>query len=199
MLDAEYNPKVADFGLAKILNRNFSRALTTMRGTRGYLAPEWFSGEAVTAKVDVYSYGQVLFEIISGRRNMDLLNDELSNYFPALVFNTLRSGAEVLVLVDPMLDGKVNLEELTRACKAACWCTQENEKDRPTMKQVVQILQGILDVGIPPIPRFLQSLGETSVKDSDIKGSETDITSSSQSTSFTFHAPCEYFQLSFIP
>ena len=57
LLDDEYNPKVADFGLAKIIGRDFNRVLTIMRGTRGYLAPEWISGEAVTPKVDVFSYG----------------------------------------------------------------------------------------------------------------------------------------------
>ena len=50
LLDAEYNPKVADFGLSKFMGRDFSRVLTTMRGTRGYLAPEWLSGEAITPK-----------------------------------------------------------------------------------------------------------------------------------------------------
>ena len=57
LLDDEYNPKVADFGLAKIIGHDFNRVLTIMRGTRGYLALEWISGEAVTPKVDVFSYG----------------------------------------------------------------------------------------------------------------------------------------------
>ena len=69
LLDAELCPKVADFGLAKLVGREFSRVLTTMRGTRGYLAPEWISGVAITAKADVYSYGMMLFEFVSGRRN----------------------------------------------------------------------------------------------------------------------------------
>ncbi|TQE07731.1 hypothetical protein C1H46_006664 [Malus baccata] len=71
LLDAEYNPKLADFGLAKLVGRHHSRILTTMRGTVGYLAPEWFSGKAITPKADVFSYGMLLIEVISGRRNIE--------------------------------------------------------------------------------------------------------------------------------
>ncbi|PIN19635.1 Serine/threonine protein kinase [Handroanthus impetiginosus] len=71
LLDAELCTKVADFGLAKLVGRDFSRVLTTMRGTRGYLAPEWISGVAITAKADVYSYGMMLFELVSGKRNAE--------------------------------------------------------------------------------------------------------------------------------
>ncbi|XP_061362890.1 G-type lectin S-receptor-like serine/threonine-protein kinase At2g19130 [Gastrolobium bilobum] len=194
LLDAEYNPQVADFGLAKLPGRNFSRVLTTMRGTRGYLAPEWFSGGAVTAKVDVYSYGQVLFEIISGRRNMDLLNDELNSYFPAMILNALNNGVDLLPLVDSKLEGELNMEELCRACKVACWCIQDDEKDRPNMTQVVQILEGLVDVGIPPIPWFFQSIAEASINESDIKGSEAYSTSSTLPTSFTFQPPVSIFR-----
>ncbi|CAO2204581.1 unnamed protein product [Urochloa humidicola] len=69
LLDAALLPKIADFGMAKFVGRDFSRVLTTMRGTKGYLAPEWIGGAAVTPKVDVYGYGMVLLELLSGRRN----------------------------------------------------------------------------------------------------------------------------------
>ncbi|CAK7322768.1 unnamed protein product [Dovyalis caffra] len=82
LLDAEYNPKVADLGLAKILGQEFSRVLTTLRGTRGDLALEWISGEAVTPKADVFSYGMLLCETISGRRNSESFDDGAADYFP---------------------------------------------------------------------------------------------------------------------
>ena len=110
MLDDDYHPKVADFGLAKLVGWDFSRVLTTMRGTRGYLAPEWLSGEAITPKVDVFSYGKLLFEIISGRRNTDMLNDELSNYFPTRVANAINKGEEVMMLLDHKLESSDNME-----------------------------------------------------------------------------------------
>ncbi|XP_074369221.1 G-type lectin S-receptor-like serine/threonine-protein kinase At2g19130 [Apium graveolens] len=154
LLDDGFNPKVADFGLAKLLGREFSRVLTTIRGTRGYLAPEWISGDAITVKADVFSYGNLLFEILSGRRNRDLLDD--GDYFPALVAEKLSKGEEVLHLLDQKLEGDADLNEVARACKVACWCIQDDEKNRPTMGLVIQILEGTLEVGIPPIPWFLQ-------------------------------------------
>lgn len=61
-------------------------------------------------------------------------------------------------MLDPKLDGDANLKELERACKVACWCIQSGESCRPTMGQVVQILEGFLEVNMPPVPRFLQEL-----------------------------------------
>lgn len=165
LLDEEHNPKVADLGLAKIIGRDFSRVLTTMRGTRGYLAPEWISGEAVTPKADVFSYGMLLCEVISGMRNSDFLNDGTDDYFPFQLACKINRGEDVLVLLDDRLECNANIEELHRASKAACWCIQDDEKDRPTMRQVVQILEGVFEVGTPPIPRFLQQLAENPPED----------------------------------
>ncbi|ONI16934.1 hypothetical protein PRUPE_3G131100 [Prunus persica] len=161
LLDAEYAPKIADFGLAKLMSRDFSRIITTMQGTRGYIAPEWISGEAITPKADAFSYGMLLFELISGRRNRDLLGDGLQNYFPTRVANVVTKEEDVITLLDCRLEGNADKEELMRACKAACWCIQDDEKDRPSMGQVVQLLEGVIELGIPPIPQFLDRFSKS--------------------------------------
>ncbi|KAB8080029.1 hypothetical protein EE612_000364 [Oryza sativa] len=175
LLDASFLPKVADFGMAKFVGRDFSRALTTMRGTIGYLAPEWISGTAITPKVDVYSYGMVLLELVSGRRNSARSEEECTTttttststdtdgnysvYFPVQASRKLLDG-DVMSLLDQKLCGEADLKEVERVCKIGCWCIQEDEVDRPTMGQVVQILEGVLDCDMPPLPRLLQRIFE---------------------------------------
>ncbi|XP_010908956.3 G-type lectin S-receptor-like serine/threonine-protein kinase At2g19130 [Elaeis guineensis] len=158
-LDASFVPKLAGFGLAKLVGRDCSRVLTTMRGTIGYLAPEWIFGVPITSKVDVYSYGMMLLEIISGRRNAEQSEEGKNAFFPALAVHKV-TEEDVLSLLDLKLNGDADLEELDRACKVACWCIQDNEFHRPSMGQVVQILEGVVDVNMPPVPRSLHLLAE---------------------------------------
>jgi len=161
LLDASFVPKMADFGLAKLLGRDFSRVLTSMRGTIGYLAPEWISGEAITTKADVFSYGMMLFEIISGRRNLEHRETSMETFFPMLVARKLLEGEVQGLLAEGLING-VNERELERACKVACWCVQDSESSRPTMGEVVKILEGLVDVEMPPVPRYLNILAEGS-------------------------------------
>ncbi|XP_038981798.1 G-type lectin S-receptor-like serine/threonine-protein kinase At2g19130 [Phoenix dactylifera] len=165
LLDVDFSPKVADFGMAKLIGRDFSRALTTTRGTLGYLAPEWISGLAITQKADVYSYGMMLFEVISGMRNREPVKNGSVGNFPLWAAMKIDEG-EILALLDERLEGDADIEELSRACRVACWCIQNNEVHRPAMGQVVQILEGVLEVNVPPIPWHLQLLGDDQVPDS---------------------------------
>lgn len=169
LLSESFTPKIADFGMAKFLGRDFSRVLTTMRGTIGYLAPEWISGVPITPKVDVYSYGMVLLEIVSGRRNSNggcTTGGDKDAYFPVKVARKLLER-DVESLVDPNLHGDANLTEVERVCKVACWCIQDNEFDRPTMGEVVQILEGIFELDTPPMPRLLQAIAGSSCSIAD--------------------------------
>ncbi|KAL7219060.1 hypothetical protein ACSBR2_012187 [Camellia fascicularis] len=158
LLDVDFYPKVADFGLAKLLGQEFSRVLTTMGGTIGYIAPEWILGLAITTKADVYSYGMKPFELISGKRNTDQSEERIVKFFPIWAASVVIEGGDVLNLLDHRLEKHVDIEEVWRICKVASWCIQDDENDRPSMGQVVQILEGILDVNLSPIPRLLQAL-----------------------------------------
>ncbi|XP_039017069.1 G-type lectin S-receptor-like serine/threonine-protein kinase At2g19130 [Hibiscus syriacus] len=158
LLDSDYNPLLSDFGLSKLFGRDFSRVLTSMKGTRGYLAPEMISGEPITPKSDVYSYGMLLLEIISGRRNWETADDKNDNYFPARAAICLSNGGDVLSLLDPKLQGGANAKQVIRACRVACWCIQDEEQNRPSMAQVVQVLEGVQEINIPPIPWFIQTI-----------------------------------------
>ncbi|RLM87333.1 G-type lectin S-receptor-like serine/threonine-protein kinase [Panicum miliaceum] len=152
LLDASFVPKIADFGMAAFVGRDFSRVLTT------------FKGVAITPKVDVYSFGMVLMEIISGRRNSPEVctsNGYHVAYFPVQAILKLHEG-DVQSLVDPQLHGYFNLEEVERICKVACWCIQDNELDRPEIGEVVQVLEGLQELEMPPMPRLLAAIVERS-------------------------------------
>ncbi|KAK3124983.1 hypothetical protein QOZ80_7BG0598240 [Eleusine coracana subsp. coracana] len=73
------------------------------------------------------------------------------------VARKLLSG-EIGSLVEPKLHGDVKLKEVERVCKVACWCIQDNEFDRPTMTEVVQFLEGVIEVDMPPVPRLLNAI-----------------------------------------
>ncbi|XP_062180863.1 G-type lectin S-receptor-like serine/threonine-protein kinase At2g19130 [Phragmites australis] len=164
LLDASFIPKIADFGMAAFVGRDFSRVLTTFRGTAGYLAPEWLSGVAITPKIDVYSFGMVLLEMISRKRNSPEVYTSSSDhveFFPVRAIRKLHEG-NVQSLVDPQLQGDFNLEEAERVCKVACWCIQDNELDRPTMGEVVRVLEGLQELDMPPVPRLLAAITEHS-------------------------------------
>lgn len=167
LLNASYIVKVADFGLAKLVGREFSHVLTTLRGTRGYLAPEWIAGMPITAKADVYSFGMTMLELISGRRNIHNDHDILAttphiSFFPIWAAQLIHQPhADLLSLLDPRLQGNANMEELQRLAYCAIWCIQDNEDSRPSMGKVVQILEGGMPISPPPIPTSLQALTES--------------------------------------
>ncbi|CAA2996091.1 G-type lectin S-receptor-like serine threonine-kinase At5g24080 isoform X1 [Olea europaea subsp. europaea] len=159
LLDENFCPKVSDFGLAKMMGREHSHVVTMVRGTRGYLAPEWVSNRPITVKADVYSYGMLLLEIIGGRRNLDMTYDAESFFYPGWAFKELANGAPTKA-ADRRLEGAVNEEELIRALKTAFWCIQDEISMRPTMGDVVKMLEGSFDINMPSMPQTVLELIE---------------------------------------
>ncbi|KAF8080098.1 hypothetical protein N665_0976s0020 [Sinapis alba] len=150
LLDDNFNAKVSDFGLAKLMTREQSHVFTTMRGTRGYLAPEWITSYAISEKSDVYSYGMVLLELIGGRKNYDPSESSEKCHFPSYAFKMMEEG-KVLEIVDgEMKNVDLNDERVQRAMRTALWCIQEDMHLRPSMSKVVQMLEGVFTVVQPP-------------------------------------------------
>ena len=155
LMDEHKCAKIADFGLAKLLMPNQTRTYTGIRGTRGYVAPEWHGNLPITAKADVYSFGIMLFEIICGRRHvdMDLPEDEvvLANW----VYDCFQAG-ELDKLVK---DEEVERNKLERMVRVGLWCIQDEPSLRPPIKKVVLMLEGTVEIPAPPSPTsFLSSM-----------------------------------------
>uniref|UniRef100_A0ACD5YMA2 Uncharacterized protein n=1 Tax=Avena sativa TaxID=4498 RepID=A0ACD5YMA2_AVESA len=154
LLDENLEPKIADFGLAKLLNRGGSNmSVSRIRGTRGYLAPEWVSSLPITAKVDVYSFGVVLLELLKGARVSDLDKNE-DEEVEMVLKRMVRMLIEKLNLdvseqswitdfIDTRLNGHFNNLQAKTMMKLAVSCLQEDRGRRPTMENVVQMLASV--------------------------------------------------------
>ncbi|XP_073135591.1 G-type lectin S-receptor-like serine/threonine-protein kinase At1g34300 [Henckelia pumila] len=155
LLDENYNAKVSDFGLAKLINAKDHRyrTLASVRGTRGYLAPEWLANLSITPKSDVYSYGMVVLEIVSGRRNFDVSEETYHKKFSSWAYEAYEKG-DFTEIVDKRLFGhEMNMEQVLRAIEVSFWCIQEQPSQRPMMSKVVQMLAGIVEIDRPPGPK----------------------------------------------
>lgn len=155
LLDDKYNAKVSDFGLAKLVNPKDHRyrTLTSVRGTRGYLAPEWLANLPITSKSDVYSFGMVLLELVSGRRNFELSNETNGKKFSVWAFEEFEKGNVGNILDEKLADSNVDMDQVTRAVQVSFWCIQEQPSQRPMMGKVVQMLEGIVEIEKPPAPK----------------------------------------------
>ncbi|KAL1321077.1 hypothetical protein AAHE18_14G102800 [Arachis hypogaea] len=153
LLDMNFNPKVADFGLAKLCNRdNTHISMTGGRGTPGYAAPELWMPFPVTHKCDVYSFGMLLFEIIGGRRNVDTNVPESQEWFPMWVWKKFDGGElQNSALVSELLLEK-HKEMVERMVKVALWCVQYRPESRPMMSAVVKMLEGSVEISQPLNP-----------------------------------------------
>ncbi|GJN01486.1 hypothetical protein PR202_ga18756 [Eleusine coracana subsp. coracana] len=165
LLNADFTPKVADFGLARLAEReNTHMTLTGGRGTPGYAAPELWMAMPATEKCDVYSFGMVLFEILGRRRNYDAGKAEESReWFPRWVWERYEREELECVLDDAGI-GEEDREKAEMMCKVALWCVQFQPAARPTMSSVLRMLKGDMAI-VPPVNPFhyvMDSGGSTS-------------------------------------
>ncbi|XP_021741648.1 probable receptor-like protein kinase At5g20050 isoform X3 [Chenopodium quinoa] len=157
LLDDNYRAVVSDFGLAKLMGRGESSIFTNIRGTKGYLAPEWLLENGISAKSDVYSYGMVLLEMIGGRRSVRVLDDSKDRsvrkyeYFPKTVVEKAKEGKFMSLVDQRLLEGRhIDERQVRTLVYTALWCIQEKVRRRPTMAQVVDMLEGNMRVDEPP-------------------------------------------------
>uniref|UniRef100_A0A2N9EPQ9 Protein kinase domain-containing protein n=1 Tax=Fagus sylvatica TaxID=28930 RepID=A0A2N9EPQ9_FAGSY len=161
LLDHSFNPKISDFGLAKLCSKDQSAvSMTTARGTMGYIAPEVFSRNFgnVSSKSDVYSFGIMLLEMVGGRNNVNVTVTTNEIYFPEWIYNLLEQKEDLRVFVENNGDAKI----AKILAIVGLWCIQWHPVDRPSMKVVVQMLEGEGNkLTMPPNP--FASIGPTTI------------------------------------
>jgi serine/threonine protein kinase len=145
LLDKDLTPKISDFGLAKLIPSYMTHVSTRVAGTIGYLAPEYAIRGQLTRKADIYSFGVLLVEIVSGRSNTNTRLPIADQYILETTWE-LYERKELVQLVDISLNGGFDAEEACKILKIALLCTQDTPKLRPTMSSVVKMLTGEISV-----------------------------------------------------
>ncbi|KAL8460746.1 hypothetical protein ACS0TY_032309 [Phlomoides rotata] len=141
LLDKDLNPKIADFGLAKLHDEDNTNINTRVAGTIGYMAPEYALWGFLTNKADVYSFGVVALEIVSGKNIMKYRpGDDFACLLDWALF--LQKKGSLMELVDPKLGSNFNINEADKMIRVALLCTSPSPALRPTMSEVVNMLQG---------------------------------------------------------
>ncbi|KAK4485332.1 hypothetical protein RD792_007969 [Penstemon davidsonii] len=152
LLDQNLNPKVADFGLAKLCSKEQSVVtMTAARGTIGYIAPEVFSRNfgKVSYKSDIYSFGMLLLDLVGGRKNFQAeAQDSSQVYFPEWMYNQLNKGEDIEIQIENENESDI----VKRLIIVGLWCIQWYPVDRPSTKVVIQMLECENIPIMPPNP-----------------------------------------------
>ncbi|XP_051114643.1 cold-responsive protein kinase 1-like isoform X2 [Andrographis paniculata] len=141
LLDRDFTPKISDFGLAKLFPSTATHISTRIAGTYGYLAPEYAIRGRLTRKADIYSFGILLIEIVTGRSNTNKRLPSRDQYLLERTWGLYEQG-NLEQLVDTALEGNFDADEACRFLKIGLMCTQDLPKRRPSMPDVVKMLNG---------------------------------------------------------
>ncbi|RDX88420.1 G-type lectin S-receptor-like serine/threonine-protein kinase, partial [Mucuna pruriens] len=176
LLDENLNPKISDFGIAKMFTQHVSEANTSrIVGTYGYMSPEYAMEGIFSTKSDVYSFGVLLFEIVSSKRNNSIYTEEQPLNLVGHAWELWKEG-EALKLVDPALKDSFSEDEVLRCIHAGLLCVEENADDRPSMSNIVSMLTNKSKVtSLPKKPAYYvrrKVIGEeTSTKEFGVEDS----------------------------
>ncbi|XP_014756364.1 tyrosine-sulfated glycopeptide receptor 1 isoform X1 [Brachypodium distachyon] len=140
LLDKEFKAYVADFGLARLILPNKTHVTTELVGTMGYIPPEYGQAWVSTLRGDMYSFGVVLLELLTGRRPVPVLSTS-KELVPWVL--QMRSEGKQIEVLDPKLQGTGYEEQMLKVLEAACKCVDNDQFRRPTIMEVVSCLANI--------------------------------------------------------
>nr|XP_043630808.1 L-type lectin-domain containing receptor kinase IX.1-like [Erigeron canadensis] len=149
MLDSDFNAKLGDFGLAKLVDHEKGLRTTKMAGTMGYMAPECAMTGKASKESDVFSFGVVALEIASGRKPIDYKAEEKKVWLLEWVWELYGTGT-LLEAVDPLLGSDFEEDELKTLMIVGLWCVHPDPEHRPSMRQAIQVLNS--EASLPILP-----------------------------------------------
>ncbi|KAM4118032.1 hypothetical protein ACB094_02G170100 [Castanea mollissima] len=135
LLDDSFTARISDFGLAKLLKTDQTHTTTGIRGTKGYVAPKWFRNMPVTIKVDVYSFGILLLELICCRKSFEAKAKDEDQMILADWAYDCYKDKKLDLLVENDVEATDDMKRLEKYVMIAIWCIQEDPSLRPTMKK----------------------------------------------------------------
>ncbi|XP_010246459.1 PREDICTED: probable LRR receptor-like serine/threonine-protein kinase At5g45780 isoform X2 [Nelumbo nucifera] len=144
LLDENFEAVVGDFGLAKLLDLRDSHVTTAVRGTVGHIAPEYLSTGQSSEKTDVFGFGILLLELLTGQKALDAGNGQIQKGMILDWVRTLHEEKRLEVLVDRDLNGCFDAAELEKAVEVALQCTQSHPNLRPKMSEVLKTLEAVI-------------------------------------------------------
>ncbi|KAM3245923.1 receptor-like serine/threonine-protein kinase ALE2 [Capsicum annuum] len=146
LLEHDFTPKVSDFGLARTALEEGNRHISThVMGTFGYLAPEYAMTGHLLVKSDVYSYGVVLLELLSGRKPVDLSQPSGQENLVAWARPLLTTKEGLEMITDPAIESDIPIDSISKVAAIASMCVQPEVSHRPFMGEVVQALKLVCD------------------------------------------------------
>ncbi|KAJ9540867.1 hypothetical protein OSB04_027373 [Centaurea solstitialis] len=164
LLDSNMNPKISDFGLARMFEEYETEVNTNkVVGTLGYISPEYAAGGVFSVKSDVFSFGVLVLEIVSGKKNRGFFHQDQHDTLLGHAWRLYKED-KLLELVDAALEDLWNVSEVLQSINVGLSCVQQHPEDRPSMSSVIHMLRGERALPPPKQPRFFSDETEPEVE-----------------------------------